>query len=200
MPRRASSASAITSVAPRGPREALLSHRPVGFAVRDATGRGCAFEIDESSGEPLVFGSNAAIRVTAVGVLPVHFVVLARDGLLVAASANARCPALLNGVALPTRWTILAVPSRIRVGAAAIDFFHLRESGTVLIDHDIETTVADPGSRRADTARSVRVQQPRARAGIALVTSLKAHWANATMSTRVLLGVVAILITFLFAR
>jgi hypothetical protein len=196
MPRRASLASAITTVDQRGPKEVRRSRQPVGFAVRDATGRGCAFEIDESRDDALVFGSSSAILVKAMGVLPAHFVVLARDGLLVAASASDRCPALLNGAALPTDWTILAVPSRIRVGAAAIDFFHLRESGTMLIDHDVETTVSDPGSGRVDTARIRR----RSRTGFALVTSLKVHWRNATMSTRVLLGVVAILIAFLIAR
>jgi hypothetical protein len=196
MPRRASLASAITSVAPRGPKEARLSHQPVGFAVRDATGRGCAFEIDEGSADALVFGTSSAIRVTAAGVLPVHFVVLARNGLLVAASASEHHPALLNGAALPTRWTILAVPSRIRIGAAAIDFFHLRESGTVLIDHDVETTVADPGSGRVDTARIARG----ACGGFGLLTTMNVHWRNATMSTRVLLGVVAILLVFLFGR
>ena len=177
----------------------MLSHQPVGFAVRDATGRGCAFEIDESSDEPLVFGRSGAIRVTADGVLPVHFVVLARDGLLAAASANGHRPALLNGAPLPTKWTILAVPSRIRIGAAAIDFFHLRESGTVLIDHDIETTVSDPGSGRVDTAR-IRRAARRGQDAFALVTYLKRQWRDATMSTRVLLGVIAILIAFLLAR
>ncbi len=56
----------------------------------------------------------------------------------------------------------------------------------MLIDHDVETTVADPGSRRAFE--------------LGVVTFLKDHWRNATMSTRVLLGVVAILIAFLDAR
>jgi hypothetical protein len=115
---------------------------------------GCAFEIDELASEALVFGSTSALRVTAQGVLPAHLVVLPVGDKLVAASASAAQPALLNGAPLPTSWTMLAVPSRIRVGAAAIDFFFvLRTSGPVLIDQDVETTVSDPGTMRSDTMR-----------------------------------------------
>jgi hypothetical protein len=170
---------------------------PVGFAVRDATGHGCAFEIDELASEALVFGSTSALRVTAQGVLPAHLVVLPVGDKLVAASASAAQPALLNGVPLPTSWTMLAVPSRIRVGAAAIDFFFLRASGTVLIDQDVETTVSDPGTMRSGTMRVGRVAVG---APLAPVTSLKVWWRNASTSTRVLLGVVAILVAFLVAR
>jgi hypothetical protein len=170
---------------------------PIGFAVRDATGRGCAFEIEESAHEALVFGSSSALQVTAPGVLPAHVVVLPHDGKLVAASASAASPALLNGAPLPTKWTVLTVPSRIRIGAAAIDFFFLRESGTVLIDQDVETTVADPGSNRLDTTHVERLPPHDARE---LLTYVKLQWTSATPSTRVLLGVVAILIVFLVGR
>jgi hypothetical protein len=117
---------------------------PIGFAVRDVAGRGCAFEIDEEGGEPLVFGTTSAIRVCGPGVLPAHFVVLPHKGLLVAASASPAHPAVVNGAPLHTTWTVLEIPSRIRIGAAAVDFFFIRQSGTVLIDTDVETTVADP--------------------------------------------------------
>ena len=187
-------ASTIASVARRVESPA---RGPIGFAVRDATGRGCAFEIEESAHEALVFGSSSALQVTAPGVLPAHLVVLPHDGKLVAASASAASPALLNGAPLPTKWTVLAVPSRIRVGAAAIDFFFLRESGTVLIDQDVETSVSDPGSSRLDTTRIEHVHPSDARE---LLTYVKLQWRNATMSTRVLLGVVAILLVFLAGR
>jgi hypothetical protein len=191
MQRRASALANVARPAARPSRD------PIGFAVRDATGRGCAFEIEQSANEALVFGSASALRVTASGVLPAHVVVLPHDGKLVAASASAQSPALLNGSPLSTKWTVLTVPSRIRIGTAAIDFFFLRESGTVLIDQDVETTVADPGSSRLDTGR---IERTHAGATRELVTSLKLHWRNATTSTRVLLGVVAILIAFLVCR
>jgi hypothetical protein len=191
MQRRASALANVARLAERP------SGDPIGFAVRDATGRGCAFEIEPSANEALVFGSASALRVTAPGVLPAHVVVLPHDGKLVAASASAQTPALLNGSPLPTKWTVLTVPSRIRVGAAAIDFFFLRESGTVLIDQDVETTVVDSGTSRLDTTR---IERTHAGAVRELVTSLKLRWRNATMSSRVLLGVVAVLIAFLVGR
>jgi hypothetical protein len=92
---------------------------------------------------------------------------------------------------------VLTVPSRIRIGTAAIDFFFLRESGTVLIDQDVETTVVDSGTSRLDTTR---IERTHAGAVRELVTSLKLRWRNATMSSRVLLGVVAVLIAFLVGR
>jgi hypothetical protein len=182
---------------------AAPSRLPIGFAVRDATGLGAAFELDVGSAEALVFGSSSAMRVTGPGVLPAHAVVLPVAGKLVAASASAEHPAFLNGAPLPATWTMLAVPSRICIGTAVIDFFFLRESGTVVIDQDVETTVADPGSRRLDTSRIRRTTTTRTSPRTALlgaVIDLKVHWRNAPTSTRVLLGVVAILVAFLLAR
>lgn len=223
------------------------SRGPVGFAVRDARGRGGAYEIDETAGGALVFGSASMLHVSASGVLPAHFVVLPHDGLLVAASASALNPAVLNGATLPTTWTVLAVPSRIRLGAAAVDFFLVRESGTHLADQDVETTVADTGPQRAlrpregsaptrvetGPPRAVRLvtparplpavtpppmQTPRRaitpaprpplqltaftarHVAIAAATHARTLWTSATMSTRVLLGVVALLLIFLIAR
>ena len=138
----------------------MPSRGPIGFAVRDVTGRGCASEIDEAAGEALVFGSASPLRVSARGVMPAHFVVLPHDGVLMAASASAETPAILNGQPLPTSWTVLDVPSRIRVGAAAVDFFFVRESGVVLVDQDIETTVADSGSTRIESAARGKVLTP----------------------------------------
>jgi hypothetical protein len=181
------------------------AREPIGFAVRDLEGRGCAFEVDVDASEALVFGSASALHVSAPGVLPAHFVVLPHDGALVAASASAAQPAFLNGAPLPTTWTVLRVPSRVRIGAAAIDFFYLRASGTVLIDQDVETTVADPGTsqvravRPTDPARVALAPSP-ADLARAAVTYARTQWNEATTSTRVLLGVVAVLLVFLVAR
>jgi hypothetical protein len=117
----------------------------IGFAIRDTHGRGCAFEVDQLAGEALVFGADSALRLSGEGVLSAHFVVLPHAGKLVAASASAEQPAVLNGTPLPTTWTVLEVPSRIRAGTAAVDFFHVRESAMILVDLDVETTVAMPG-------------------------------------------------------
>ena len=240
-------------------RDVNASRGPIGFAVRDLTGRGCAFEIDQAAGEALVFGTSSPLRVSARGVLPAHFVVLPHDGKLVAASASAATPAILNGSPLPTTWTVLEVPSRIRAGAAAVDFFFIRESGVVLVDQDVETTVADPGASsgtarlrlvtparplppmlpppmrgakrlaiphnpvltvtepemETETAPNLAFAGPgtsglrippvspvhRAReVALASYAQVSSHWTNAPMSTRVLLGVVAVLVIFLVAR
>lgn len=124
-------------------RAALASDGAIAFAVRDGAGRGRAIAVDATSAEAIVFGSAGSLRVTAAGVLPAHFVVLPHDGVLMAASASAMNPAVLNGAALPTTWTVLEVPSRIRIGAAAVDFFFVRESGTRPVDHDVEKTVTE---------------------------------------------------------
>ena len=121
---RHAAAASVRSVQP--------SVGPIGFAVRDVTGRGRAFAIDEAAGAALVFGSASPIRVSAHGVMLAHFVVLPHDGVLVAASASAATPALLNGSPLPTTWTVLEVPSNIRLGAAAVDFFFVYPAPSVL--------------------------------------------------------------------
>ena len=209
------------------------SRGPIGFAVRDMAGRGGAYEIDEDGAEALVFGSSSPLRVSAPGVLPAHFVVLPHDGVLVAASASSDAPAVLNGAPLPTSWTVLEVPSRVRIGGALVDFFYIHESGTVLIDLDIETTVADQGRdlvpsdllgrtrldptgphRRIATPPRPLLPPPRLpprphhmRAGVTareviMATLLYARfaWRSTSMSTRVLLGVVALLVIFVAAR
>ena len=183
------------------PRQPRLERGAIGFAVRDVAGRGCAFEIDEAGGEALVFGATSPLRVRAPGVLPAHFVVLPHDGVLVAASASAATPAVLNGAPLPTTWTVLEVPSRVRIGAAAVDFFFIRESGTVLVDLDVETTVADSG------VTSLRVGRPHAdvastarEAALAGWAAVRTLWTRASMSTRVLLVVVGLLGFFMLAR
>ncbi|MBX3186985.1 MAG: hypothetical protein KF819_08220, partial [Labilithrix sp.] len=114
----------------------------IGFAIRDHHGRGSAFEIDQRAPEGLVFGSASALRLTGEGVLPAHFVVFPHEGRLMAASARADRPAMVNGAPLSTAWSVLDVPSRIRVGTAAVDFFYVRESAMIMLDLDVEPTVA----------------------------------------------------------
>ncbi len=143
-------ATAISVSAQRAAQRApLASDGAVAFAVRDGAGRGRAIAVDATSAEAIVFGSAGSLRVTAAGVLPAHFVVLRHEGVLMAASASAINPAILNGAALPTTWTVLEVPSRIRIGAAAVDFFFVRESGTRQVDRDIEKTVTEITRPRA---------------------------------------------------
>ena len=238
----------------------LESRGAIGFAVRDAAGRGHAFQVDFEACQPLVFGSASPIPVVGPNVLPAHFVVLPHDGVLLAASANAEQPAMLNGVALPTSWTLLQVPSRIRIGSAAVDFFHADDSGTVLVDLDIETTVTvtetprdvtptpaptslsgtrrrkgplprpsppprrlesgprliesrpppppsplvPPGPRPMSTMQvqvpTPIVEPPTPTPTMSRLERVRQTWANAPMSTRVRLGVVALLLIFLLLR
>jgi hypothetical protein len=213
-----------------GQRErSLPSPGPIGFRVRDATGRSSAFELDSNTGTALVFGSASPFRVCAPGVLPAHFVVLPHDGTLVAASASAANAALLNGAALPTSWTALEIPSRIRLGSAVVEFFYMNDSGIVLVDRDLHRVrplgplpppsppprrLQAPGSRlQSEKTR----QDSRAATAPANVSSpirlepgawslepaaARAHalWSAVPMSTRVLLGVIALLLFFLLFR
>jgi hypothetical protein len=202
------------------------SRGPVAFAVRDTAGRGSAYEIDCFAGSALVFGSASPVHLAGPGVLPAHFVVLPHDGLLVVASASAANAAMLNGAALPTSWTVLEIPSRIRVGAVAVDFFYVEDSGTQLVDQDVETTVSQSGCRPAarlgplprpsppprrrqpvpaprHAIHPIPTPQPGAPArdlAFAIAERIRVLWTTAPTSTRVLLGVVALLLIFLLFR
>lgn len=205
------------------PAEAFLVRRPqeqIGFAIRDARGRSAAFQIDleprDGDGErqALVFGTESAVRIEGEGVLPAHFVVLPTEDGLVVATADMRRPAVLNGAPLTLAWTNLEIPSRIRVGNALVDFFYVRESGVVLVDQDVETTVCTTPSvltsaRAIPPRRPPGARPPAALAGPSAppprgAAALEAHarrlWAQTPPSSRLLLGLVAVLLVIVVAR
>lgn len=206
------------------PAETFLGRRPqeqIGFAIRDARGRSAAFQIDldprDGHGErqALVFGAESAVHIEGEGVLPAHFVVLPTEDGLVVATADMRRPAVLNGTPLTVAWTNLEIPSRIRVGNALVDFFYVRESGVVLVDQDIETTLCTTSvltSARPIPPRPGRpalARPPAALAGPSALpprgaAALEAHarriWAQTPPSSRLLLGLVAVLLVVVVVR
>ncbi|MBS2019649.1 MAG: hypothetical protein JST00_42700 [Deltaproteobacteria bacterium] len=199
-------------------------HDRIGFAIRDARGRSAAFTLEESDRQALVFGSASPVRIEGEGILPAHFVVLPTEEGLVAATAGPHAPALLNGQPLPAGWTYVEIPSRIRVGDAVVDFFTVRESGVRLVDHDVETTVCTRGDRGAvapqaapappppiSSADALRPLPPRPPASLAGPTppppALEAWtrratelWEATPRSSRVLLGVVGVLLFVMAVR
>ena len=203
------------------PAETFFGRRPqeqIGFAIRDARGRSAAFQIDleprDGHGErqALVFGAESAVRIEGEGVLPAHFVVLPTEDGLVVATADMRRPAVLNGAPLTVAWTNLEIPSRIRVGNALVDFFYVRESGVVLVDQDIETTLCTTSV--LTSARAIPPRRPASRLPAALAgpsappprgaAVLEAHarriWAQTPPSSRILLGLVAVLLVIVVIR
>lgn len=195
----------------------------VGFAIRDARGRSAAFHIDPADRQALVFGAKSAVRLEGKGILDAHFVVLPTDFGLVVATADERSPAVLNGEPMPVAWSNLEIPSRIRVGNALIDFFYVRESGVQLIDQDVEATVCETRTRREVpvlkpltqpkteliTRSATPLRPPAALAGpteppprgpAALAVRLKSLWASTPTSSRILLGLVAVLLVIVVAR
>lgn len=94
----------------------------LGFQIHDEASHGRPVAIDEETGGALVFGSSSALRLTANGVLPAHFVVLPHEGMLLAASSDPRMPAYVGGRPLGKEWTVLELPCRVEVGTAVVDF------------------------------------------------------------------------------
>jgi len=204
------------------PAEAFLVRRPqeqIGFAIRDARGKSAVYPIDlgQSDGDggrrALVFGTSSAVRIEGEGVLPAHFVVLPTEEGLVVATADMHRPALLNGARLGVAWTNLEIPSRIRVGSALVDFFYVRESGVVLVDQDIETTLCTTSvltsARAIPPRRPFAARPPAALAGPSAppprgAAALEAHarrlWAQTPPSSRILLGLVALLLLIVVVR
>lgn len=176
----------------------------------------------------LVFGAESAVRIEGEGILPAHFVVLPTDEGLVVATADVRRPAVLNGAPLGVAWTNLDIPSRIRVGSALVDFFYVsaaqpeRAGDLALVDQDLETTVCTTSVPSVVTsARPVAPIAPRpphrpfpARPPAALAgpsaplprgaAALEAHarrlWAQTPPSSRLLLGLVAVLLLIVVVR
>jgi hypothetical protein len=197
----------------------------IGFAIRDARGRSAAFHIDPADRQALVFGAKSAVRLEGKGVLDAHFVVLPTDFGLVVATADERSPAVLDGQPMPVAWTNLEIPARIRVGTALIDFFYVRESGVQLIDQDVEATVCETRTRREVPvvkpvtqpkteliARPVPAPpsrppaalagptEPPPRGPAAIVVRVRSLWASTPISSRILLGLVAVLLVIVVAR
>lgn len=176
----------------------------------------------------LVFGAESAVRVEGEGILPAHFVVLPTEEGLVVATADVRRPAILNGAPLGVAWTNLEIPSRIRVGTALVDFFYVsgprveRAGDLVLVDQDIETTVcttsvpsvvtsarpiapvAPPPPGRPFSARPPAAlagpSAPLPRGAAALEAHARRLWAQTPPSSRLLLGLVAVLLLIVVVR
>lgn len=139
--------------------------------------------------------------VSAPGVLPAHFVVLPYEGGVAIASADARRPALLNGAPLPTSWTTLEIPSRIRAGAAAVDFFYVRESLVMPVDVDIDATQVRSSGRRdpafASASASASVSASALASASSLLARVRDEWRGATPAARVVLGLFVFMLVFI---
>lgn len=110
----------------------------LGFQIHDDASRGRSAAIDEEAGGALVFGAKSAVRVQGKGVLPAHFVVLPHEGMLLAASKNARNPAYVNGQPLAKDWTVLELPCRVEAGTAAVDFLLLEHAAAAMQPHGMD--------------------------------------------------------------
>ena len=114
----------------------------IGFAIHDAARDGRAFQLEEADrGQPLVFGTQGNVAMHARGVLPSHFVLLPHDGVLLAASSDARTPLYADEVPMGTDWAPLPVPCRLRAGSAVIEIF---AAPIVDVAIDFESTRVGP--------------------------------------------------------
>ncbi|HSO37603.1 MAG TPA: hypothetical protein VLT33_33990 [Labilithrix sp.] len=104
---------------------------PPGYALDVWLGTihvGRAF-LDAGEGwRPISLGQIGDLMVTGEGVLPIHAWVVARGGVVYAASAVESTPALLFEQPLAATWTQLPVPCVLRLGTAIVQVIRLPAS------------------------------------------------------------------------
>lgn len=105
----------------------------LGLELFDGIHRIATFVIPkETTKNPFCLGREGQVILPFEGVLPVHCVLVYKEGRLWAASASEKTPALAGADVIPTEWVEIDVRSSIKLGRVTVRPFLVHERGRVL--------------------------------------------------------------------